>query len=311
MTDVAPEYFRRLLDTSPLGVVLIDARHAERPVLYANAAFLTLTAYEAQEVIGRSWGFLEGEASDSDRDARAQIEANLGRGETSQVVLRQRRKDGTTYWGDVFVVPLRDEHGSLTHFVEYHRDAGDKAPSAAATAAATAAPTGPPPPPQRDDRLTGLFTLHYLEQLLKRDWAIAQRERRSVAVFAIDIDALELYNDTFGRAAGDSMIRRVAHCVSGCLRRASDVIARVEGGRLVAFAPGLNLEQGLRLGHAMAERVRDLRIHHPRSTVLRYVSISVGVAAATPEAGDAAADLMQRSRQQLEVAKKTGRNHAA
>jgi diguanylate cyclase (GGDEF)-like protein/PAS domain S-box-containing protein len=303
VTDVAPEQYRRLLDSSPVGVVLVDALHPDRPVLYANAAFLALTAYTGEEVIGRSWGFLQGEASEADRDARAQIELSLGRGEPARAVLRHRRKDGTPYWCEVAVTPLRDEHGAVTHFAEYLRDAGDQAPSLL--------PSGPPPPPQRDDRLTGLFTLYYLEQLLKRDWAVAQRERRSVAVFAIDIDALDLYNATFGRAAGDSMIRRVAHCVSGCLRRASDVSARVDGGRLVAFAPGLNLEQALHVGQTMAERVRELRIHHPRSTVLRYVSISVGVAAAVPDAGDAVADLLQRSRQQLEVAKKTGRNHAA
>jgi len=79
----------------------------------------------------------------------------------------------------------------------------------------------------RDDRLTGLFTLAYLEELLKRDWAVAHREQRSIAVFAVDIDALDLYNNTFGRGAGDSSIRRVAHVVSGCLRRSSDVTARI------------------------------------------------------------------------------------
>ncbi len=130
----------------------------------------------------------------------------------------------------------------------------------------------------RDDRLTGLFTLAYLEELLKRDWSVAQRENRSIALFAIDIDALDLYNATFGRAAGDSTIRRVAHVVSGCLRRSSDVTARIDGGSLIAFAPGLTHEQALRIGQLMAERVRDLRIHHPRSAVLRYISVSVGCA---------------------------------
>mgnify|MGYP002381948323 CR=1 FL=1 len=59
-------------------------------------------------------------------------------------------------------------------------------------------------------------------------------ENRFVCV--IDIDALESYNTTFGRAAGDSSIRRVAHCLSGCLRRASDVTARLEGGSFVVAA---------------------------------------------------------------------------
>ena len=158
----------------------------------------------------------------------------------------------------------------------------------------------------RDDRLTGLFTLPYLEELLKRDWSVAQREKRSIAVFAIDIDALDLYNTTFGRAAGDSTIRRVAHVVSGCLRRSSDVTARIDGGSLIAFAPGLTTEQALRIGQLMAERVRDLRIHHPRSAVLRYVSVSVGVCAAVPDPADSPAGLVEKSQKQLQIAKKVG-----
>jgi PleD family two-component response regulator len=61
----------------------------------------------------------------------------------------------------------------------------------------------------------------------------------------------------------------------------------------------------------MAERVRDLRIHHPRSAVLRYVSISVGVCAAVPGPDDSPTTLLQKSQQQLQVAKKSGRNQAA
>ena len=136
----------------------------------------------------------------------------------------------------------------------------------------------------RDDRLTGLYTLAYLQELLKRDWAIAQREQRSIAVFAIDIDALDIYNATFGRAAGDSAIRRVSHCVSGCLRRSSDVTARIEGGSLMAFAPGVDLDRARAVADTMAERVRELRIHNPRSGVLRYMSVSVGVCAVVPAA---------------------------
>jgi len=153
--------------------------------------------------------------------------------------------------------------------------------------------------------LTGLYTLPYLQELLKRDWAIAQREKRSIAVFAIDIDALDLYNATFGRGAGDSAIRRVAHCVSGCLRRSSDVTARIDGGSLMAFAPGLSVEQALALGQVMAERVRELRIHHPRSAVLRYISISVGVCAAVPGNDENPSSLVEKSQLQLKLANST------
>lgn len=79
----------------------------------------------------------------------------------------------------------------------------------------------------------------------------------------------------------------------------------------MAFAPGLSTEQALRVGQMMAERVRELRIHHPRSAVLRYISVSVGVGAAIPGLTDNPADLLQKSQQQLQLAKKSGRNQAA
>ncbi len=43
----------------------------------------------------------------------------------------------------------------------------------------------------------------------------------------------------------------------------------------------------------MAERVREMRIHHPRSAVLRYISVSVGVSALVPESADSPAELLK------------------
>jgi two-component system cell cycle response regulator len=310
MTGFDEGLYRRLVDNSPEGVVLIDAQNPEQPVLYANHAFEALTGYTAAELVGRNLRLLQ--AHDRDQDGRHRLREALARGETCRVLLRNYRKDGALFWNEMMVLPLRDADGRVTHFAGHHRDAGErlradpKVPKDSLSGAHQ-----PTTLAIRDDRLTGLFTLPYLEELLKRDWAVAHREQRSIAVFAVDIDALDLYNTTFGRAAGDSTIRRVAHVVSGCLRRSSDVTARIDGGSLIAFAPGLSYEQALSVGQLMTERVRELRIHHPRSAVLRYISISVGVCAAVPGTEDNPCNLLQRAQQQLQHAKKSGRNQAA
>lgn len=310
MTGLDLEMYRRLVETSPEGVVVVDALDPDRPVIYVNPGFEALTGYSAAELVGRNLRSLQGD--DREQDGRHRLREALKAGESCRVLLRNYRKDGQVFWNEVTILPLLDAEGRVTHFVGHHRDAGErlhtdpKLPRDSLSGAHQPAAVV-----IRDDRLTGLFTLPYLEELLKRDWAVAQREKRSIAVFAIDIDALDLYNATFGRAAGDSTIRRVAHVISGCLRRSSDVAARIEGGSLMAFAPGLSTEQALRVGQMMAERVRELRIHHPRSAVLRYISVSVGVGAAIPGLTDNPADLLQKSQQQLQLAKKSGRNQAA
>jgi len=310
MTGFDASLFRRLVESSPEGVVLVDALDPEQPLIYANPGFEALTGYTAAELLGRNLRLLQGE--DRDQDGRQRLREALARGESCRVLLRNYRKDGRVFWNEMTVLPLLDAAGRVSHFAGHHRDAGERLridPKLARDSLSGA--HQPAAVVIRDDRLTGLFTLPYLEELLKRDWAVAQRENRSIAVFAVDIDALDLYNATFGRAAGDSTIRRIAHVVSGCLRRSSDVTARIDGGSLIAFAPGLNLEQALRIGQLMAERVRDLRIHHPRSAVLRYVSVSVGVSAAVPDPADSPSTLLQSSQKQLQIAKKSGRNQAA
>ncbi|MEA3198119.1 MAG: two-component system, cell cycle response regulator [Gammaproteobacteria bacterium] len=310
MTDVDASIYRRLVDRSPEGVVLVDAQHPEQPVIYVNPGFALLTGYSAAELLGRNLRLLQGD--DREQDGRHRLREALGRSETCRVLLRNYRKDGSVFWNEMTVSPLLDEHGRVTHFAGYHRDAGERLRiDPKLTRDSLSGAHQPTAVANRDDRLTGLFTLPYLEELLKRDWAVAQREKRSIAVFAIDIDALDLYNATFGRAAGDSAIRRVAHVVSACLRRSSDVTARIDGGSLIAFAPGLTHEQALRIGQLMTERVRDLRIHHPRSAVLRYVSVSVGVGAVVPDPADSPSSLLEKSQSQLQIAKKSGRNQAA
>ena len=310
MTDLDADMYRRLVASSPEGVVLVDAQNPEHPVIYANPGFEALTGYSAAELLGRNLRLLQGE--DREQDGRHRLRDALGKGESCRVLLRNYRKDGTVFWNEMTILPLLGADGRLTHFAGHHRDAGERLRvDPRLTRDSLSGAHQPTAVAIRDDRLTGLFTLAYLEELLKRDWSVAQREKRSIAVFAIDIDALDLYNATFGRAAGDSTIRRVAHVVSGCLRRSSDVTARIDGGSLIAFAPGLTTEQALRIGQLMAERVRELRIHHPRSAILRYVSVSVGVCAAVPDSADSSAGLVEMAQKQLQIAKKSGRNQAA
>lgn len=304
------DLYRRLLESSPEGIALVDAQDPEHPVVYVNSGFEALTGYAAAEVIGRNLRLLQ--RDDREQDARHRLREALVRGESCRVLLRNYRKDGRVFWNEMTVSPLLDATGGITHFVGHHRDAGERLRIDWKTAKdASSGVHQPTMVAIRDDRLTGLYTLPYLEELLRRDWSIAQREARSMSVFAIDIDSLDLYNATFGRAAGDSMIKRVAHCVAGCLRRSSDVTARIDGGNLTAFAPGLSEERAFEIGQTMAQRVREMRIHHPRSSVLRYVSISVGVAAAIPSLESDASMLLEKSQIQLKLAKSAGRNQAA
>ena len=119
-------------------------------------------------------------------------------------------------------------------------------------------------------------------------------------MFVFDIDALGVYNETFGRLAGDTVIRRVGRALAAGLRRASDVVARVEGGRFVGLAAGLDAEQARRHVQGLASRVREMYLHHPRSPVGRFVTVSSGVAQMLPGPGSSPEQLLRDARHSLE-----------
>ncbi len=174
MTSLDADFYRRLLETSPEGVALVDALHPDRPVIYVNPAFEALTGFSAAELLGRNLRLLQGE--DREQDGRHRLREAMRLGESCRVLLRNYRKDGTLFWNEMTILPLLDADGRVTHFAGHHRDAGERLridPKLARDSLSGAhQPTGVA---VRDDRLTGLYTLPYLQELLKRDWAIAQR----------------------------------------------------------------------------------------------------------------------------------------
>jgi PAS domain S-box-containing protein len=81
MTGIDADLYRRLAETSPEGIVLVDAQHPERPVVYANPGFCALTGYSEAELLGRNLRFLQGD--DREQDGRHRLREALSRGEAA------------------------------------------------------------------------------------------------------------------------------------------------------------------------------------------------------------------------------------
>lgn len=162
------DLYRRLLESSPEGVAMVDALAEDQPVVYVNPAFESLTGYAAAELLGKNLRLLQGD--DREQDGRHRLRDAMKQGDSCRVLLRNYRKDGSLFWNELTVLALRDAGGRVTHFAGHHRDAGDRLridPKLTRDSLSGAhQPTGVA---VRDDRLTGLFTLPYLQELLKRD----------------------------------------------------------------------------------------------------------------------------------------------
>lgn len=148
----------------------------------------------------------------------------------------------------------------------------------------------------RDDALTGLLNDAAFRDVLAHDWAVAARDNGALALIAFRIDDFDSYVRVFGRHSADSCLRRVAQALRRCLRRASDVAARmnVDGTEILVVLLHASEEQGVRqFAETITQEVRDLGLHHPHAKQERYVTVSAksAVTEANGSAGDAQAFL--------------------
>ena len=296
-----------LFEAAPDGVVICDARAADWPVVFVNAAMEKLTGYEAGYIRGRNLRFLQGD--DHEQDGLAKIRTALRAGASCQATLRNYRRDGTMFWNEVTIQPLRDGNGNVTHFAGFHREVGDKVRLGEKNDKNDPAlNTQTMMAYLRDDKLTGLLRRTYFEELVKRDWGLAQRETRRLSFLVFDLDCFATYKDTFGKPGADQSLRRIARVIGGCFRRASDLCGRFDEDQIAALTTGLDLAQAAKLAEAVLGRVRDLAIHHPRSSVSRYVTASAGVVSMVPPHDAAPERLYELALKALRDAKDLGRN---
>ncbi|MHC4879839.1 MAG: response regulator transcription factor [Planctomycetota bacterium] len=105
------------------GLLITDVRQPGNPIIYANAAFLEMTGYPLDEVLGRNCRFLQ--RDDRDQPPLATVRAAVREGTPCRALLRNYKRDGTLFWNELTLSPVHDGDGKLTHFVGIQNDVTD------------------------------------------------------------------------------------------------------------------------------------------------------------------------------------------
>lgn len=111
---------RSAIECATNAIVIIDASAADYPIISVNPAFTWLTGYSSQEVLGRNCRILQGPKTDP--ATVEEIRVALHAESQCHVTILNYRKDGTPFWNDLRISPIRNEVGRLTHFVGIQSD---------------------------------------------------------------------------------------------------------------------------------------------------------------------------------------------
>ena len=109
------------VERTRMPMVATDPTQPDAPIVLANQAFLKLTGYRSDEVIGRNCRFLQG--PDTDPADIQQIRDGLaGDADHVAVELLNYRKDGSTFWNQLNISPVHDERGRVIYYFASQKD---------------------------------------------------------------------------------------------------------------------------------------------------------------------------------------------
>ncbi len=105
-------------DETRMAMVFTNAREAENPVVYANQAFLDLTGWDRNEVLGESFNALM--ARGASPEALKEIQSAVTGRLKNDPEICYRRKDGNQFWASVLISPVKDKNGAIVqHFASF------------------------------------------------------------------------------------------------------------------------------------------------------------------------------------------------
>lgn len=106
------------------GIVITDPNLLDNPIIYCNKAMEKMTGYHAAEVIGRNCRFLQGAGTAP--ATVGQLRHAITMEESCTVTVKNYKRDGTEFWNEVTITPVRNLAGYLTHYVGVQQDVTDK-----------------------------------------------------------------------------------------------------------------------------------------------------------------------------------------
>jgi len=157
------------------------------------------------------------------------------------------------------------------------------------------------------DPLSGCYNRRGLNQLAEREVSRAIRQKKELAVLAIDLDHFKRINDDYGHLTGDEVIREIGALLRTTAREA-DVVARFGGEEFTILAPDSSEEGALILADRVMQAFRNYRFRSLPPDI--RITASIGLAADWARDDDVSKTLLARADEALYVAKRNGRDQA-
>ncbi len=153
------------------------------------------------------------------------------------------------------------------------------------------------------DELTGVYNKRHFLELLESEITIAHNNSKPLSMIMFDIDHFGSFNNTFGHAEGDKVIKDVAKATKKLVAE-EGFVCRYGGEEFIAVLPGIDVDIAAKLAEKIRRAVEDL--YDPKRGDLRKITVSIGVAQLKEE--ETQEKFIKRVDKFLYISKEKGRN---
>ncbi len=160
------------------------------------------------------------------------------------------------------------------------------------------------------DSLTQVLNRRGLDIALDTSWQDNLQGNAELSLLMLDIDCFKLYNDNYGHQKGDDCLAEVASIFNQALEQPNDVIGRYGGEEFIIALPYTPIESARFKAQELINTLLSAKISHKHSTVLPYVSVSIGISSTSCGATDIK-QLIKQADSALYQAKENKRNQYA
>ena len=286
----AAEHLQSIFDSpSRHGIIVTDL---DGLIRLWNRGARNIFQYESEEIVGRDIRVLFTPDDRAHNVPEKEISKALKQGFAGDFRWHVR-KDGSLFWADGMLYPVRSRADELRGFVKILRDAtAEKATGDETSRQAL------------EDSLTGLPNRMEFQHRFVDMRASAERHGRLLALLLLDLDHFKGVNDSSGHAAGDALLQQAAHRMRSVLRD-TDFVGRLGGDEFAVLLPDLEMpEQGGSVAeHLMEELARPFSINQEAIQIGASIGISV-----FPKNGQELEELFAQADLALYQAKDDGRS---